>query len=47
MLNHVCTLLGKDSRRSFEKFLKGKEENEKLEGFDKFDQTLRSTLMFK
>ena len=44
MISHVCALLGKNLRRIFEKYLEGKKENEKMEGFD---LTLRSIVMFK
>ena len=47
MLNYVCVLLGKDSRRSFEKYLEGKKEIEKMEGLDESDQNLISMVMLK
>ena len=47
MLNHVCALIKKDSKTSFEKYLEGKKENEKREGFDEFDLILRSTVILK
>ena len=37
--------LGMDSKRSFEKFLELREENEKMEGFYEFDLNLRSTMV--
>ena len=46
MINHVFTLLGKDSKRSLEKYLEGKED-EMLEGFNASDLTLGSTMIFK
>ena len=47
MLNHVCELLDKNSKRSFEKFLEEKGGDKMMEGFDESDQTLRSIVMFK
>ena len=39
---HVCTLLGKDSKRSLKKYLEeGKEKKRKMEGFIESNQTLR------
>ena len=43
-VNHVYALLGKDSKRSLEKYLEERKENEKMEGFIESNQTLKSMM---
>ena len=47
MINCICAILGMDSKRIVKKYLEREKENKMVEGSDEFDQTLRSTVIFK